>query len=122
MHKRTIQMINNINIIYRYYILNNKKDIFDLINNKIYKVNINKINIILENLKTITEMISKNLNEKWNFNRLDNLEKAILTVSTYDIKYIKIDKKIIINEAVNISKMLLINDNYKYINAVLDKI
>ncbi len=122
MHIRTRQMINNINIFYRYFLVLDKEEIFNLIEKNIYKVNIEKINNIFINLDDIISFISQHLNESWEFERLDNLEKSILVIGVYDIKYKKISKKIIINESVKIAKMLLTNDNYKYINAILDNL
>ena len=121
-NKRMKQMINNINLIYRYFIINDVDDIKKVMKQKIYNVNPKKINDILKKLEIIIEIISKKLNDNWSFKRLDNLHKAILVVAVYDIKYRLIDKNLVINEIVEIAKMFSIDDNYKYINAVLDNI
>lgn len=76
----------------------------------------------LEHLNDIIDLINTSLN-KWNFSRLDNVAKAILVLGTCEGNYTNIsNKKIIIDSSVRIAKMFLKFGDYKYINAVLDKI
>ncbi len=122
MNKRMKQMINNINLIYRYFVVGELNDIDKLISDKLYIANPNKIKNIINNIDELILLISKYLNKNWKFERLNNLEKAILINATYDIKFGKIDKKLIINESIEIIKIFSINENYKYINAILDNL
>ena len=60
---------------------------------------------------------------KWNFDRLNALERAILLMS-YTHKQLDnaADKKVIIDVAVRLSKKYLDKDDYKFVNAILDKV
>ncbi len=122
--KRISYMINNINIIYRFCILENFNDIEEILVQKKYKINVNpdKIRAIFTHINDIVNIIRPYLKDKWEFSRLNNLDKAILINAVYDIKYRNHSKNLIINESVDIAKMFSIDDNYKFINAVLDKI
>lgn len=70
----------------------------------------------------LIDLIDENLKQGWSFESLKPIEKAILILAVYEIIYTKIDKKIVINEAIIIAKTYCPNDVYKYINGVLDKI
>ena len=83
------------------------------------------INIITNDIKdnedTYISSISSYLN-KWEFNRLNYVEQAILLLSYTEIKNKIADKAIIIDEAVIIAKKYCDDDSYKFINGVLDKL
>lgn len=75
----------------------------------------------LDNLTDIIKAIEPNL-RNWIFSRLDNVAKAILVLGVGEGNYTKLNnKKIIINVLVDISKEFLKDQDYKFINAVLDK-
>ena len=58
----------------------------------------------------------------WTFDRLDNVAKGILFVAYTEGVYVKkAPRKVIINEAVALAKNFLKANDYKFINAVLDK-
>ena len=60
---------------------------------------------------------------KWKFNRLTRLAQAILLLSYAHFHYVKdVDKAIVIDIAIHLSKRFLDDGDYKYINAVLDKV
>lgn len=66
--------------------------------------------------------ISKHL-VKWKFDRLNMLSQAILIMSYAHFYYVeKIDKAILINIAVKFAKKFVPGDDFKYINAILDKV
>ena len=66
--------------------------------------------------------ISKHLTN-WKFDRLNRVAQAILLLSYSNYYYIgDVDKRVVINVAVKLSKKYLDDDEYKYINAVLDKV
>ena len=76
----------------------------------------------IQNIEAIDEMIKKHL-DKWDFNRLNKVDLAILRISTYPLLFQKeIHPSIIIDEAIDISKEFAADDSYKFINAVLDNI
>lgn len=59
---------------------------------------------------------------KWNFDRLNLIEQAILLMSYTHGKEEKSDKKVIIDVAVRLSKKYLDKDDYKFVNAILDNV
>lgn len=81
--------------------------------------------LVVKSLSHINEIIPEyqaNM-AKWNFSRLNNLEKAILLMSYANYKFVKeSDKSVVINTAVNLSKKYLDKDDYKFVNAILDKV
>ena len=74
---------------------------------------------IIKNIIAIDEAISANLQE-WDFNRLGEMEKAILRLGAYEILFCNIDRAVIINEAVELSKKFGTDKSPKFINGVLD--
>lgn len=60
--------------------------------------------------------------KKWSFDRLSYIDQAILLVATSEFKTGLNNKKIVINEAVNIAKEYSDEESYKYINGVLDNL
>ena len=76
----------------------------------------------LANVNDIKAIFQVNM-PKWNFDRINALERAILLMSYSHMKYIgKTDKKVIIDVAVRLSKKYLDKDDYKFVNAILDKV
>ncbi len=68
------------------------------------------------------EVISVNLN-KWTLNRINLVSHAILLMSMGEIRFTdEISKAEIINIAVNLSKKYSDANDYKFINAILEKI
>ena len=61
--------------------------------------------------------------EGWTFDRLNSVTKAILLEAVAEGNYVKeTDKKIIVNEAINMAKKYIPNEDYKKVNAILDKV
>lgn len=53
---------------------------------------------------------------------LDPVEKAILRLSTYELKHrIDVPYKVVINEAIELAKSFGADESHKFINGVLDK-
>jgi len=66
------------------------------------------------------EALSKNL-KNWKFARLARLMQAILFLSYAHFYYVKdVDKKVVINVAVVLSKKYLNETDYKFVNAILE--
>lgn len=61
---------------------------------------------------------------KWQFSRLNHLEQAILLLAYCQYFYgdEKTDRKIVINVAVDFAKTYLDVKDYKFVNAILDKV
>ena len=77
----------------------------------------------VEHVKEIDELISAHLSANWTLERINKVSLAILRTSIYEMKYqTGSESKIVIDEAVNISREYGLEDSYKFINAVLDKI
>jgi N utilization substance protein B len=62
------------------------------------------------------------LKKDWTIDRLSKMELAILLVATCEIVDEKIDKKVVINEAVEMSKRYCDDTAYKFINGILNKV
>ena len=76
----------------------------------------------LANVNDIKAIYQANM-PKWNFDRINALERAILLMSYSNMKYIgKTDKKVIIDVAVRLAKKYLDKDDYKFVNGILDKV
>ena len=80
--------------------------------------------LIIKTLAHINEIkpIFQEKMPKWNFDRLNLLEQAILLMSYTHAKEEKGDKKIIIDVAVRLAKKYLDKDDYKFVNAILDNL
>lgn len=60
---------------------------------------------------------------KWTFHRLPLLTQAILLTSLSKRKYISnIDRNVIIDVAINLAKKYLKDNDYRFVNAILDNI
>jgi len=75
----------------------------------------------IDNLVTVDKEISEHLNER-SIEEVGSVEKAILRLSIYEILFSTLDKAIIINEAIELSKRLAADNAPKFINGVLDSI
>jgi N utilization substance protein B len=75
----------------------------------------------LENLAKIDVILEDNL-KKGNIQEVGLVEKAILRLSIYEISFSKLDKAIVINEAIELSKRLASDNAPKFINGLLDNI
>ena len=73
------------------------------------------------NQQNFIEEISKYL-KRWTFDRLNYLDQAILLVGAAELKAAKVQKAIVIDEAISIAKEYCDDDAYKYINGVLDRL
>ncbi|MGL5617687.1 MAG: transcription antitermination protein NusB [Metamycoplasmataceae bacterium] len=119
--KRRVKRMKNVEIIYCY-------ELFD------EKINVNKIfseeNIDDDQLKMIS-VIQKNydafiktaklfLDDDWTWVRMSPLTRAIILCASAELW--NIDKKVIINEYIEITKDYIPDDTYKFINKILDKI
>lgn len=65
--------------------------------------------------------VEKNM-VQWTFKRLNRVAQAILLLSVAHYRYVKdVDKSVVIDIAVKLAKKFLDDDDYKFINGVLDK-
>lgn len=99
---------------------------FDLLNKEIDKsfLNINSIcEEIINNLNVIDSIIENSL-ENYTLNRLSYVDRAIIRLATYEMKFTDRAHPIIINEAIELTKELSDIDDkqFKFNNKLLDNI
>ena len=75
----------------------------------------------MNNLENIDKIISEHL-QKRDINEVGKVEKAILRLSVFEITFNKLDKAIVINEAIELSKRLASDNAPKFVNGLLDSI
>jgi len=92
----------------------------DKIRNKQRLFSHNLFDGTIQNLETIDTEIQKHLKD-WDYDSIGKVEKAILRLATYEIMIEGVDKRIIINEAIELAKKLADDKAPRFINAVLDK-
>ncbi|AAU37582.1 transcription antitermination factor NusB [[Mannheimia] succiniciproducens] len=75
----------------------------------------------VENIPSVDSTMAPYLDRS--ANELDPIEKAILRLAVYELKYeLDVPYKVVINEAIEVAKTFGAEDSHKYINGVLDKI
>jgi transcription termination factor NusB len=77
----------------------------------------------LKNLNPIISAYNARMN-KWTFDRLNRVEQALLLLSYTQFFYVDktVDKAALINVAVILAKKYLDAADYKFVNAILDKV
>jgi len=75
----------------------------------------------IKNLEVIDKEIEEHLKRR-EISDVGSVEKAILRLSIYEILFSDLDKPIVINEAIELSKRLASDNAPKFINGVLDSI
>jgi transcription termination factor NusB len=77
----------------------------------------------LKNINTIIPAYNANM-RKWTFDRLNRVEQALLLMAYSQYFYVEptVDKAAVINVAVNLAKKYLEAADYKFVNAILDKV
>jgi N utilization substance protein B len=91
------------------------------IRNKQKDFALNIFNGTIKYLEIVDKEISGHLNKR-DIDEVGFVEKAILRLSAYEILFSGLDKAIIINEAIELSKRLASDNAPKFINGVLDSI
>ena len=85
------------------------------------KFAIELINGVINNLEELDKLANKYLNN-WNISRLGLTDAAIIRIALYELLYTDTPKKVIINEAIELSKDYSDDKVVKMINGVLDKV
>lgn len=76
---------------------------------------------VIKNVTTIDEAITPFLDRK--ITDLDLVELAVIRLATYELmKNLDVPYKVVINEALELTKNLGSVDGFKYVNGVLDKV
>ncbi len=114
-------------IIYETYILENAKvdyDINSLVKEEIENTDdfvLELINGVKNNQMELSKLANKYL-VNWEIDRLSKMDKAIISVAIYELKYTDTAYKIVIDEALNLSHKYSDDNVTKMINAMLDGI
>ena len=91
------------------------------IRNKQKEFALDLFNGVIENLEKIDIEIVAHL-KQGGIKDIGSVEKSILRLAIYEIFFKDLDKPIIINEAIELSKRLASDGAPKFINGVLDKV
>jgi transcription antitermination protein NusB len=75
----------------------------------------------VENLETIDNEIVSHLNQG-TLSDIGSVEKSILRLAVYEILFEDLQKAIVINEAIELSKRLASDGAPKFVNGLLDKV
>ena len=116
-----------IKVIYQTYILENtnlKYDIDKLIKDQLEVENeyvTTCVNGIIDNRTKIDSLANKYLKD-WSIDRLNNVDKSILSLGIYELMYTDTPSIVSINEAIELSKKYSEEKVTKMINGVLDNI
>ena len=73
----------------------------------------------LDNEEELAQLLSQHLTAKWNFERLTNVEQAILLLGAYEIKHTDTPDVVAINEAIELAKNFSDVKSSRFINGVL---
>lgn len=77
---------------------------------------------VVQHQQEIDQIISKHL-EKWTIERLGNVDRNVLRIAVYELKYGKdIPVNVVLNEAIEIAKTFGDDESSRFINGVLSKI
>lgn len=76
---------------------------------------------IKDNYSDICLIIESNL-INYKLERISKTDLAILVVAIYELKYLSSPSKVIINEAVELSKKYSQDNSYKFVNGLLAKV
>ncbi len=91
------------------------------IRNKQKDFALNLFNGTIENLEKIDAEITSHLNQG-TMEDIGSVEKSILRLAIYEILFEDLQKAIVINEAIELSKKLASDGAPKFVNGLLDKV
>lgn len=78
-------------------------------------------NGVIDNLEAINEEIIKHL-KQGTISDIGSVEKSILRLAVYELLFVKLEKAIVINEAIELSKRLGSDSAPKFVNGLLDNV
>ena len=91
------------------------------IRNKQKEFALNLFNGVVNNIVKIDEEIVSHLNQG-TLSDIGSVEKSILRLAVFEIQFEELEKAIIINEAIELSKKLASDGAPKFMNGLLDKV
>ncbi len=119
--KRRKQRMENVSIIYKYELFNEPINIDKIFSEE--NINSDQLKIITsikKNYNLFAETAKIFLDKDWTWARMSPLTKSIILCASVELWIL--DKKIVINEYVDITKDFIPDETYKFINKILDKI
>jgi N utilization substance protein B len=75
---------------------------------------------VIESQEKIDELLENNMDRA--LSDLDPIERNVLRLAVYEFLNNDLDKPIVINESVRLTKKYGATEGYKYVNALIDKI
>ena len=86
-------------------------------------LNTDKVAEIVKEIKSLEQNFVETISKFSNIptSRIGEIELSILYLALYEISQSKLDRPIIINEAIKLAKKFGQNSSHKFINAVLDQ-
>ena len=75
---------------------------------------------VIESQEKIDELLENNMDRT--LSDLDPIERNVLRLAVYELLSNDLDKPIVINESVRLTKKYGAAEGYKYVNALIDKI
>ena len=86
-------------------------------------LNTEKVGEIVKDIKSLEQKFVDIISKFSNIptSRIGEIELSILYLALYEISQSKLDKPIIINEAIKLAKKFGQNSSHKFINAILDQ-
>ena len=76
---------------------------------------------VVEHVESIDQSITPKLDR--DISRLNPIELSILRLAAYELRSVfEVPYRVVIDEAVELTKQFGAQDGYKYVNAVLDKL
>lgn len=119
--KRRCQRMKNVEIIYKYELLEELVDVDKIFSSEnINKDQLKLLSSIQKNYKSFISTAKLFLDEDWTWMRIPPLTRAIILCASVELW--TLDKGIVINEYVDITKDFIPDETYKFINKILDKI
>lgn len=112
-------------LIYQYLLLEStKQEIIDeaLINYNFDAEQIKILEYVCDNKQQLIDSVKPYLEISWTWDRIPFVDRAIILEAISEYKVLKTHKSIIIDQALITAKNYNVDNNYKYINAILDKV
>lgn len=84
---------------------------------------INSITLyFIENKSFLEQTLEKHLLKNWTIDRVDFIDKSIIYASISEYKACNVNKGIVIDQAIITAKKYGIENSYKFVNYILDKV
>lgn len=76
----------------------------------------------IENKNFLEQTLEKHLLKNWTIDRVDFIDKSIIYASISEYKACNVNKGIVIDQAIITAKKYGIENSYKFVNYILDKV